>query len=98
MEDPKYIENVIAKYVELKLGPIGKSRHTSLAMTNIWPIVIDFEKKTGVALNDKQLKKCTLVKDLISVLYGHYILKSRAHLDEILTYISENADSINNIY
>lgn len=90
MNNPEITKAIITEYLldSMKIGKVPYPLNVSLDQYNVWPIVIDFENKTGVNLNDSQIKRCKTVGNLLDMLFSVAILSSRANIDNLGVNIS----------
>ena len=90
MNSPETTKAIITEYLldSMKIKELPYPLNVSLDQYNVWSIVTDFENKTGVNLNDCQIKRCKTVGNLIDILYSVTILCSKANLDNLGVNIS----------
>ena len=84
----------------MKIKELPYPLDVSLGQYNVWTIVTDLESKTGVNLNDSQIKRCKTVGNLIDVFSSVTILSSKANMDKLGVNISsiQKSHSTNNSY
>lgn len=102
MNSPDTIKAIITEYIldSMKIKELPYPLNASLDQYNVWSIVTDFENKTGVKLNDSQIKRCKTVGNLIDMLYPVVLLSSKANIDNLGVNISskQKYQSTNNSY
>ena len=102
MNNSEKTKAIITEYVlgSMKIKELPYPLNVSLGQYNVWTIVTDFENKTGVNLNDSQIKRCKTVGNLIDVFSSVTILSSKANIDKLGVNISskQKSHSTNNSY
>lgn len=90
MNSPETTKEIITEYLldSMKIKGLPNPLNVTLDQFNVWSIVTDFENKTGVNLNDSQIKRCKTVGQLIDMLYSVIILSSKVNIDNLGTNIS----------
>lgn len=90
MNSPEITKAIITEYLldSMKIKELPYPLNVSLNQYNIWSIVTDFENKTGVNLNDSQIKRCKTVGNLIDMFFSVIILSSKANIDNLGVDIS----------
>lgn len=85
MKNPETTKAIITEYLldSMKIKELPYPLNVSLDQYNVWTIVTDFENKTGVNLNDSQIKRCKTVGNLIDMLFSVIILSSKANIDNL---------------
>lgn len=95
MEDYKWIKEQVAAYVYSTLGisDISSPEKELMENHNVWIVAVDFENKTGLDLNDGQLKRCRTVGQLVDMLSSVAVLSSTAQIAWLnQTECSTNSD------
>ncbi|MDD6951697.1 MAG: hypothetical protein PUJ01_10150 [Parabacteroides sp.] len=102
MNSPETTKAIITEYLldSMKIKELPYPLNVSLDQYNVWSIVTDFENKTGVNLNDSQIKRCKTVGNLIDMLFSVTILSSKANIDNLGVIISsqQKYQKTNNSY
>lgn len=103
MNSPETIKAIITEYLldSMKIKGLPNPLNISLDRYNVWSIVIDFENKTGVHLNDWQIKGCKTVGNLIDILFLTTALSpKKANIDNLRvnTNSKQQSQSTNSSY
>ena len=69
MNSPETTKAIITEYLldSMKIKELPYPLNVSLDQYNVWSIITDFENKTGVNLNNSQIKRCKTVGNLTIV-------------------------------
>lgn len=82
------VKNIIRDYIFQYLGientPYPHNYSLDNENVNVWQLATDFEKNTGVKLNDSQIKRCKTVGAFVSMCYSVFVLSSNAKLDNLV--------------
>ena len=70
-------------YHSLNLEGLPYPQNVSLANYNIWYFATVFEADMGVSLDDRKLKKCKTVKDLVNVCYATVNPSQKGRIDSL---------------
>lgn len=90
-----HTKQIIREYIfrSLEIEGLAKPQNESLEKYNKWKLANDFECKTGVLVNDSQLKRCKTVGSFVSICYSAVILSPNVKIENLQKIISELDDA-----